>query len=98
MRRPRPDQDGARCGAGAARRGWDDCEVVALRGASLLLRIARRPGSIRYRAAVHSLQFAGGLHGAQVAADGLLRDSEAVRDVDDVDPALGGRASSLIAW
>ena len=40
---------------------------------------------------MHALQFSGGLHSAQVATDGLLRDAQSVRDVDDVDPSVGGQ-------
>ena len=57
----------------------------------------QRTGIDPNRAAVHALQLAGGLHGAQVAADGLLRDTESVRDVDNVDPP-SAVSQSVIAW
>ena len=51
-------------------------------------------GNEAYRPAVDALQLAGGLHGAQVAPDGLLRNAESVCDVDNVDPPLGGQQVS----
>ena len=44
-----------------------------------------------HRTAVDALQLAGALHSAQVAPDGLLRDSKSICNVYNVHPPFGGQ-------
>ncbi len=45
-----------------------------------------------HRTAVHALQLACALHGiAEIAPDGLLGNTESVRDVDNIHPSIGGQ-------